>query len=128
MQIQKIQNTPYENSFGSKVIMTPKAVRYLEEETTAIRKKFHKDLKNLENNGIKDTSRVPDKLGSEIKQEYLNADYVNDVNVIEEKNNLDEITSKINVIMDLREKIKFNINSNLLMDKLIIELGRCDSK
>ena len=31
------------------------------------------------NNGIKDTSRVPDKLGSEIKQEYLNADYVNDV-------------------------------------------------
>ena len=48
--------------------------------------------------------------------------------IIEEKNNLDEITSKINVIMDLREKIKFNVNSNLLMDKLIIELGRCDKK
>ena len=31
------------------------------------------------NNGITDTSRVPDKLGSEINQEYLNADYVNDV-------------------------------------------------
>ena len=55
-------------------------------------------------------------------------DYVNEVNIIEEKNNLDEITSKINVIMNLREKIKFNINSNLLMDKLIIELGRCDKK
>ena len=55
-------------------------------------------------------------------------DYVKEVNIIEEKNNLDEITSKINVIMDLREKIKFNINSNLLMDKLIIELGRCDTK
>lgn len=55
MQIQKIQNTPYNNSFGSKVIMTPKSLRYLEEESTAIRRKFHKDLTALENNGSKDT-------------------------------------------------------------------------
>ncbi len=54
-------------------------------------------------------------------------DYVNDLKIIDEKNNLDKITSKINVIMDLREKIKFNINSNLLMDKLIIELERCEN-
>lgn len=73
---------------------------------------FYKDVLNL-------------KLGKVID---IYTDYVNVVNEIEEKNNLDEITSKINVIMDLREKIKFNINSNLLMDKLIIELGRCDSK
>lgn len=73
---------------------------------------FYKDVLNL-------------KLGKVIA---IYTDYVNVVNEIEEKNNLDEITSKINVIMDLREKIKFNINSNLLMDKLIIELGRCDSK
>ena len=73
---------------------------------------FYKDVLNL-------------KLGKVIE---IYTDYVNIVNEIEEKNNLDEITSKINVIMDLREKIKFNINSNLLMDKLIIELGRCDSK
>ena len=73
---------------------------------------FYKDVLNL-------------KLGKVIE---IYTDYVNDVNIIEEKNNLDEITSKINVIMDLREKIKFNINSNLLMDKLIIELGRCDTK
>lgn len=73
---------------------------------------FYKDVLNL-------------KLGKVIQ---VFADYVNDVNIIGEKNNLDEITSKINVIMDLREKIKFNVNNNLLMDKLIIELGRCDKK
>ena len=53
-------------------------------------------------------------------------DYVNIVENIEKKNSLNEITSKINVIMDLREKIKFNINSNMLMDKLIIELEGCE--
>ena len=73
---------------------------------------FYKDVLNL-------------KLGKVIQ---VFTDYVNEVNIIEEKNNLNEITSKINVIMDLREKIKFNVNSNLLMDKLIIELGRCDKK
>ena len=73
---------------------------------------FYKDVLNL-------------KLGKVVE---VFTDYVNIVNVIEEKNKLDEITSKINVIMDLREKIKFNVNSNLLMDKLIIELGRCDEK
>ena len=71
---------------------------------------FYKDVLNL-------------KLGKVIQ---VFTDYVNYVNVVEEKNNLDEITSKINVIMDLREKIKFNVNNNLLMDKLIIELERCE--
>ena len=65
------------------------------------------------------------KLGKECQ---IFTDYVNEVKNVEQKNNLNEITDKINVIMDLREKIKFNVNSNLLMDKLIIELGRCDKK
>lgn len=73
---------------------------------------FYKDVLNL-------------KLGKTIQ---VFTDYVNQVNNIEEKNNLDEITSKINVIMNLREKIKFNINSNLLMDKLIIELEGSEKK
>ena len=73
---------------------------------------FYKDILNL-------------KLG---KVTQVFTDYVNEVNIIEEKNDLDEIISKINVIMNLREKIKFNVNSNLLMDKLIIEFGRCESK
>ncbi|MBQ2946996.1 MAG: hypothetical protein IJE04_04005 [Bacilli bacterium] len=73
---------------------------------------FYKDVLNL-------------KLGKGVQ---IFTDYVNEVNNLEEKNNLDEITNKINVIMDLREKIKFNVNNNLLMDKLIIQLGRCDVK
>ena len=73
---------------------------------------FYKDILNL-------------KLGKGIQ---IFTDYVNEVNNIEEKNNLDEITGKINVIMDLREKIKFNVNSNLLMDKLIIQLEGCETK
>ena len=55
-------------------------------------------------------------------------DYVNLVKKLEEKNTLDEITGKINVIMDLSEKIKFNINNNMLMDKLIIELEGCETR
>ena len=54
-------------------------------------------------------------------------DYVNQVKEILEKNSLDAITSKINVIMNLMEKIKFNVNSNMLMDKLIIELEGCET-
>ena len=54
-------------------------------------------------------------------------DYVNQVKETSEKNSLDVITSKINVIMNLMEKIKFNVNVNLLMDKLIIELEGCET-
>ena len=71
---------------------------------------FYKEVLNL-------------KLGKKIQ---IFNDYVKDVNIIEEKNKLDEIIEKINVIMDLREKIKFNINNNLLMDKLIISLEGCE--
>ena len=53
-------------------------------------------------------------------------EYVNDIKYIVEKNKIDVIISKINVIMNLKEKIKFNINNNLLMDKLLIELERCE--
>ena len=71
---------------------------------------FYKDVLNL-------------KLGKTIQ---VFTDYVNEVNIIEEKNKLDTIRHKLNVIMGLREKIKFNINNNLLMDKLIIELEGCE--
>ena len=53
-------------------------------------------------------------------------EYVNDIEYIAQKNKIDVIISKINVIMNLKEKIKFNINNNLLMDKLLIELEGCE--
>ncbi len=71
---------------------------------------FYKDILNI-------------KLGKKV--EIFN-DYIDVLKNIEEKNTLDSITSKINVIMNLREKIKFNVNPNMLMDKLIIELERCE--
>lgn len=73
---------------------------------------FYKDILNI-------------KLGKNI--EIFN-DYVNELKIIEQKNKIEAITSKINVIMNLREKIKFNINNNLLMDKLIIELEGSEVK
>ena len=53
-------------------------------------------------------------------------EYVNEIKYVSQKNKLDVIISKINVIMNLKEKIKFNINNNLLMDKLLIDLEGCE--
>lgn len=43
---------------------------------------------------------------------------------IEKNNTINNICDKINVIFKAREKVKFNANSALIMDKLIIELER----
>lgn len=72
---------------------------------------FYKDLLN-------------DKLNRKITIFNENLELIKKIN---KKNDISSITSKINVIMDLREKIKFNANANLLMDKLIIELERCEN-
>ena len=41
---------------------------------------------------------------------------------ISESNTVDEICQKINKIVELKELIKYNINTSLLMDKLIMNL------
>ena len=51
-----------------------------------------------------------------------------DVKYVAEKNDIQFIISKINVIINLRDLIKFNINQNALIDKLIIELKGCESR
>ena len=40
--------------------------------------------------------------------------------------NLQSISQKIKIIMNLLKRVKQNNNLNLLMDKLLIEFGRCD--
>lgn len=45
---------------------------------------------------------------------------------IKNKNTINKLTKKINVLINTKEKINFNTNSQLLIDKLIIELERCD--
>lgn len=51
-------------------------------------------------------------------------DYVEDIKEIANKNNVDSICNKLKILLEYKEKIKFNVNSNLLMDKLIITLER----
>lgn len=38
-------------------------------------------------------------------------------------NNLDKILKKINILMEAKDSIKFNVNSNLLLDSIIIGIG-----
>ncbi len=40
-------------------------------------------------------------------------------------NDLPTIIKKINVLCDIKKKLKYNVNVNLLMDKLIIDLSSC---
>ena len=38
------------------------------------------------------------------------------------KNNINDLLNKINIVLELKDLIKYNINTSLLMDKLILEL------
>ena len=38
-------------------------------------------------------------------------------------NNLDSVLKKIDILIDAKESIKFNVNSNLLMDSVIVSIG-----
>jgi DNA polymerase-3 subunit delta' len=38
-------------------------------------------------------------------------------------NNIDGVLSKINILLDAKESIKFNVNSSLLMDSIIVSIG-----
>ena len=42
-------------------------------------------------------------------------------------NSVDSILKKINIFIDYKDSIKFNVNSNLLMDSLIISIGGIDN-
>lgn len=63
------------------------------------------------------------KMGEEI--EIFN-DYKKNIQNICLNNNIINITKKINIIIDLKDKIKYNINVNLLMDKLLISFKGCE--
>lgn len=54
-------------------------------------------------------------------------DYKKDIQSISIKSNKYVIAKKMKIIVDLKEKIKYNININLLMDKLLIMFKECDN-
>lgn len=53
-------------------------------------------------------------------------DYEKEIEKVEKLNELEQILYKINLISILKEKIKFNANATLLLDKLVISLEGCD--
>ena len=54
------------------------------------------------------------------KRSFFQDDYMI---TIAKNNNLNQLNKKINIILNLKEKIYVNVNLNLLVDKLIIEVG-----
>ena len=58
-----------------------------------------------------------------IKLDYFNT-YENDIKTVAQKNNLESICHKLKILLEYKEKIKFNMNTNLLMDELIISFER----
>ncbi|MDD2180837.1 MAG: hypothetical protein PHW32_00460 [Bacilli bacterium] len=50
-------------------------------------------------------------------------DYLDEIKLMCELNTFQQICKKIAVIIEMKGKIKYNVNSKLLMDKLIIKLG-----
>ena len=49
-------------------------------------------------------------------------DYQEEIEKISKNNNLQTLSNKLKIISEFKEKIKYNANTNLLMDKLIITL------
>ena len=49
-------------------------------------------------------------------------DYEKEIEEISNKNTIPEICDKLNILTDFKEKIKYNANAKLLMDKLVITL------
>ena len=64
------------------------------------------------------------KITNEIK---IFKDYQEYVSFISKINETDVIVKKINIINELITNIKFNVNLNMLMDKLVISLEGCEN-
>jgi len=62
-------------------------------------------------------------LGKQIEYFF---DYTDSIIKISNVNSLESLSEKIKIIIKLKDLIKYNVNTNLLMDKLIIELKGCE--
>ena len=65
-----------------------------------------------------------DVMNLKIGKEIIRCDVWKDKIVeIASFNSVDSILKKINILIDYKDSIKFNVNGNLLMDSLIISIG-----
>lgn len=104
-----------ENHFNTIIYMNKIWHQYIKDKSDfidafSIMILFYKDILNY-------------NIGKEI--EIFN-DYIENIEKIKKLNTKDKLIYKINAIIRLQEKIKFNANNNLLMDKLIIDLEGSD--
>lgn len=67
-----------------------------------------------------------DVLNFKIDNFNSNRDYLNYIKEIADLNTAETLIKKINLLIDLEHKIRFNVNLSLFMDKLIIEFGKID--
>ena len=49
--------------------------------------------------------------------------WIDEINSISFRNSLEDILNKINILVEYKDSIKFNVNSNLLMDSIVISIG-----
>lgn len=63
-----------------------------------------------------------DILNNKIRNKLEIFEQTNEIKKITEQNKIKELCNKINIISKQKQNIKYNANTNLLMDKLIIEL------
>ena len=50
--------------------------------------------------------------------------YADDIEKISKNSSIEKIVKTIDKIIEIKNYLKYNANTNLLLDKLIIELGR----
>lgn len=71
---------------------------------------FYKDMLNF-------------KLGRKLE---IFKDYISRIENLNINNTIPVLYKKINVIIETKDKVNFNANASLLIDKMILELERCD--
>ena len=49
--------------------------------------------------------------------------YEDKINDLVKLNNLEDILRKIDLLLNAKDSIKFNVNSNLLVDSIILSIG-----
>ena len=130
-RIKKILNIEEDNeNIEEKIEKTINFVNYYEKNHLStiiyMQKLWHDYIKSK--NDIINSFEIMIMYYKDILNSIINNDpeifinYKNEIQTISNTNTLKQISKKITILTDLKEKIKNNLNTNLLMDKLIIEL------
>jgi len=87
-----------------------KTYKYEKDEIFEIIIQFYKDVLNYKLNRNIDVYKNKEK----------------DLKIVSETNDIDKLVSKISLYIKIKENIKYNMNSNLILDKLLIGLGEIE--